>query len=136
MRLGLVILSPFSTLNNLQHLNQASVSQGDTADVYFQLVDMDTISERFQRGIRYMPASGATMQVTMKSINDANTVAKAATMAFPSDDRSIWKFSLSAAETQKVAGVNLRIVLTEGSNIKSANATNVISVTPANQFQC
>lgn len=136
MKLGLTMVDNVPTLNNLKYINQLSVTQGETADLYFQLIDVDTKDQKNQWGNRYMPASGATLQVVIKSVNDANTLTKTATMAFPSDDRSIWKISLSSTDTSNMAGINLQGTLTEGASIKIFNASNVLSVSNVNSFQC
>jgi len=136
MKLGLAMLDTIPALNSLKYLNQISITQGETVDIYFQLIDQDSKDQKNQWGTRYMPALGATMQVIIKSVNDANTLTKSATMVFPSDDRSIWKVSLTVAETANMAGVNMQVTLTEGSNIKIASAKNVLSVSNVNTFQC
>jgi len=139
MRLAIAMLDSVSTLNNLKYLNQVQIFPGETTVVRFQLVDADTKSQTNQIGNRYVPSStptAPTMQIVVKSVNDANTISKAATMSFPSDDRSIWEFSMSAAETQKAAGVNFSITLTEGSNTKMAVGKNVLSMSPASSYQC
>lgn len=136
MKLGLAMLDNVPTLNNLKYINQLSVTQGESVDLYFQLIDRDTKDQKNQWGNRYMPASGATLQVIIKSVNDANTLTKSASMAFPSDDRSIWKVTLSTTETANMAGINLQATLTEGANVKIAFEKNVLSVDTQNPYQC
>ena len=136
MRLGLVMLDPNSSLNNLKYLREVYVNQGDTADILFQLVDLDTQDQSNLIGNRYMPVTGSLMQLTISSVNDANTLTLPATMAFPSDDRSIWKFSLTAAQTAKAAGINLSAVLTQGTKVNSIVAKSVLYVNPASPYSC
>ncbi|MEM4360415.1 MAG: hypothetical protein QXT45_07805 [Candidatus Bilamarchaeaceae archaeon] len=127
MRLGIKMLDSDSTLNDLKYLNQVDIYPGETVTVMFQLINS-------QSGHRYIPASGATLSAKMYSVNDANNITKAATNPF-ADDRSIWSFTLNAIETQKLAGVNLELTLTEGTNIKKTWGHAVIVVHPKSPYK-
>jgi hypothetical protein len=137
MKLGLRIIDSASTINNLKYLNQLSIETGETATVRFQLVDLDTVRQQNLLGDRYMPASGATLEAVIQSVDSAGTVTKSATQPF-SLDPSIWEFSLTALETQSLGGTNLRITLTEGSNIKKGLGQQVILVSNSDnsRYQC
>lgn len=93
------------------------MTQGDSPVLYFQLVDMsrDCNSQVYQPpGRRYVPAIGATLQVTLVNLDDAKQVTRAATQPFPGTDPSIWMVAL--ASTDQVRGtVALQLQLTEGS---------------------
>lgn len=128
MKLGIQMLDSQSTLNHLIPVNQLEIWPGETATVTFQLINALT-------GQRYIPASGATMTAKLVSTNNANVISKTPTNVFPSDDRSIWSFNLSSADTAKAAGVNLEIVLTEGANIKKVWAQSVIVIMPNSPFR-
>jgi hypothetical protein len=116
-----------TTVNSLFYQNQTIIDPGESPTIMFQLVDDDS-------GNRYMPAPGATLQITLFSMNDANTITKIPTMPFTLDS-SIWQFGLSAIESQTVAGVNMLIVLTEGANIRKIWAKAVFIVKPSSPYK-
>jgi hypothetical protein len=134
MRLGLRMLNNASTVNNLMYINQVRINPGETCTVIFQLVDLDS-SDNPALAQRYIPASGSTVNVGIYSINQANNLTKIPTNPFV-DDRSIWSFNLSTADTNILAGVNMTITLTEGSNVKVATGQSVIVVGPKSFSQC
>lgn len=134
MRLGIAMLNSNSTLNQLMYQNQLKINPGETATVYFQLVDLDQQSGNCPAP-RYIPAAGATMSVNMYSLDQAKSITKVATNPF-ADDKSIWSFNLTAADTQIAAGVNMKVTLTEGANIKIANAEAVLIFGSKSQYSC
>ena len=133
MKLGIRMLDSSSSLNNLMYMNQVVIDPGETVTIYFQLVDLD--KSQGQCPQRYMPASGATMSVKLTSLDSSKNITKVPTNPFP-DDRSIWSFNLSAAETQYAAGVNLSVTLTEGANVKKAEGQGVVIFGPKSQHSC
>lgn len=135
MKLGAIILDETSLLNDLKPKNQAEIIPGETAVVIFQLIDQLKVSSDSKWGQRYIPASGATLEATIKSLNSANTIVKGATQPFP-DDKSIWQFTLTSAETQSMGGINMTLTLTEGASVRKALMNNVIIVAPQSPYQC
>ncbi len=129
MKLNIQMLDQNSTVNNLKYINQVEVNPGDSATVIFQLIDDHA------EGNRYIPAAGATMTARLVSSNNNNVISKIPTQPFSADDRSIWSFTLSTAETAKASGVNLEIVLTEGANVKRFWAKSVFIVAPNSPFR-
>lgn len=126
MRLGIRMLNNISTLNNLIYVNQVRINPGENYTVYFQLVDLDQQDPYQQKApVRYIPIIGSTMNLNLTSINVLNNISKIPTNPF-TDDRSIWSFNLASSDTQIAAGVNMSVTLTEGSNIRIANAPAVI----------
>lgn len=83
------------------HLNQIEVSPGETATVIMQLVDLTTVSESNRIGNRYMPATGATLSVTIQSNNSANVLTKVASQPF-AQDASVWQITLNSTETAQL----------------------------------
>jgi hypothetical protein len=119
MLLSARILENVSGVNAFDYVNQVTLTEGDDqTTIYFQLVDMnrDRADQGYvPAGRRFIPASGATLQVTLDSIDSARKVVRAATQPFP-EDRSIWSVSLFA--TDKVRGtVNMQLLLTEGTKV-------------------
>ena len=129
MRLGLKMLNSSSSLNAISYLNQVLINPNDTATVMFQLVDLD------QGGQRYIPATGAMVTINLTSINIANNIMKIPTNPF-SDDRSVWAFNLLASETAVAAGVNMKVTLTQGADVKSATAEGVVIFGSQSKYSC
>jgi len=135
MRLGIAILDPNSTLNQLKYLNQAAFFAGDTGQIWMQLVDLDQPLGPANVYSRYMPAAGAALTVNFFSNNDANAFSKVGSQPIAGDP-SIWSVSLTSADTMKMAGVNLGIKLVQGASVMQAIARNVVNVAPQSPFQC
>lgn len=133
MRLGLRLLNVGATVNNHQQVEQVSIARGETLDLCFQLVDED------QDGLRYIPASGATVrfqipradQVVAAPLNTRQTVNNGIdrpAIAAWDGDRSCWKVILSASETNQMVSGSIRATVTEGSSVKIASHTQAIKV--------
>lgn len=112
-------LAAVATVNVFEVVDVVQFNQGDATRVYFQLIDaaLDRPEQGFSpAGRRYMPASGATLSVTLTSIDAGKAVTRAASMAFSADDRSIWYVQMQAADT--IAGtVDIQLTLTEGATV-------------------
>lgn len=135
MRLHLKLLSADSSVNQLKEIKQLKIAKGETTDLVFQLVDLD------QGGQRYMPAAGATLQVSIPrnpsvipddtGVNLRSTVDhsinRAAAQAF-AQDASIFRLPLLAQDTQTMTSTNVKVTLTEGSNVKIATLTQAIKI--------
>lgn len=130
MRLGIKMLNSSSQVNSLSYLNQVYVNPGDTATIMFQLVDLDQPDSP-----RYMPAPGFTITAKISSFNDSNVLNKIPTQPF-TQDASIFSFNLSTSESKQIGSNNLNIVLTEGSNVKSAIIDAGVIATPRSPYQC
>lgn len=130
MKLGIQMLNNSSTLNNLIETSQVLFSQSESIDVYFKLIDQE-----HPQHSRYIPAAGATVNISIPNINSTYTVSKPASIAFP-EDRSIWKVTLSSSETEKISGTDMKVTLTEGGNTKIANALQVLIVDPVYRYGC
>jgi len=116
------------------YANQTVIAPGETVTVYFQMVDLDRVhGTNFYQ--RYVPASGATISAKLTSLDTSKNITKIPSNPF-ADDRSVFSFSLSSAETQLAAGVNLSVTLTEGANIKKAEGKGVFIVGPKSQYSC
>jgi hypothetical protein len=135
MKLGFAVLDSSTTLNSLKYIDQARLTGGDTFDLYLQLIDLDAklASDVFAR---YMPSSAATMTVNFFNTNNSLNLSKPASMAFPLDDRSIWKVALSSADTAKLTSVTIKAQLVDGTTVKTITASAVLVVDPASPFRC
>lgn len=133
MRLGVQMLDSFAQLNSFQKKETVELAQGETVDLYFQLIDKD------QSGLRYVPAAGATVfveiprfsEVFPTMLNQRSTmdfsVRRFASQAF-SLDSSIWKLSLAATDTANMMSSNIRVTVTEGSVVKIALLPQALKV--------
>ena len=120
MLLSARFLNDVANVNSFEYADVAEFTEGDPAAVYFQLIDasLDKPGEGFvPSGRRYVPASGATLQVTIESVDDAKEIVRTATQPV-ANDGSIWKVDFLA--TDKIRGTaNMRLRLTEGAVIRS-----------------
>jgi len=135
MRLGLKLLNSNSSLNQISEIPFLRLARGETADLMFQIVDLD------QKGLRYIPAAGATVKVqiprspqilpdpngTNNRITADYSIDQAVSPAF-ADDKSIYKLPLLATQTATMISTNVRVVVTEGSQVKIATLTQAIKI--------
>lgn len=119
-------------MNSFEYGQDPELYAGDQVSVYLQLVDESTGSmssvatpywatfgvpsggqQVLGAARRYMPAAGATLQVTLDSVDDAQKIVRYATQPF-AQDASIWRLDLAPADP--ITGtVDLRFLLLEGS---------------------
>lgn len=121
MLLSARILNDVAGVNSFEYSEVAEFTEGDGASVYFQLIDLtlDKPNEGFvPAGRRYVPATGATLQCTVESIDDSKTIVRFATAVYATDDRSIWRLDFLASD--KIRGTaNIRLKLTEGGVVRN-----------------
>lgn len=129
MQLGLRPLRDVGGVNNFRPGDSWQVEEGDAVSLFMQLVD-----ESLDRGIegytpsgrRYMPAAGATLQITFANLDDARVVVRSAVQPFPLDP-SIWRVDILT--TDKISGSpTLRIKLTEGGVVTNGSARGMLLV--------
>lgn len=106
MYLGLKVLNSDAVLNNFEELNTVSIVRGADAKVVMRLV------QPAHKGLRYVPASGATFSITLQN-SDGTTLVKTPTQPF-ADDRSILQITLSEAETAALISQGLNVEMNEG----------------------
>lgn len=127
------MLDGVASVNSFNYVERFEFTEGDTARLYFQLIDasQDRTAQGWKpTGRRYMPAVGATLQVSLDNIDDDKKVTRAAVQAYPTSDPSIWYVNVLA--TDKVRGtVNLLLQLTESGIVKFGRLDAAASV--ANQ---
>lgn len=132
MRLKASLLNSDLTLNNFKHLSVIKVERGETLDLVIQLMDAD-------RGIRYIPEAGATVEIqiprSVSVLADANSqrtyadnsIVRPAVTPF-AEDRSIWKIPLAESDTSKLVSTSIRVVVTEASGKKICVLNQAIQV--------
>jgi hypothetical protein len=134
MLLSARLLVNLTDANTWEPSDNIRFTEGDTPYVYFQLIDLnkDRSSQGFKpAGKRFMPASGATLSVSVNSIDTARTLTKVATQPY-AGDASIWKFQLLTSDNLKGGTFSLILTLTEGIVVTSGRVINALSVEPIN----
>lgn len=123
MLLSARFLSQVASVNSWNYTDSAQWTQGDTVTVYLQLVDMtqDKAVQGFvPAGRRYVPATGATLSVTLVNVNQAVQITRLATQPYTSDG-SIWKFTVLASDA--ISGTcDVKLSLNENGTITSGVA--------------
>jgi hypothetical protein len=131
MLLSARIITDVQNANSYEHTDVAEISEGDNADIWFQLVDisLDKSLDGFQpAGRRYITAAGATLQCVIENINDAKVITRYATAPF-AGDTSMWKISVLSSDGIRGTS-NLRLTLTEDTSIKHGVVKNGIRIHP------
>ena len=133
MRLSGKILENVINVNAWKYANQAYVVEGQKNDVYVQLVDISKTAEISPKSkvlpdnpLRYISQAAAIAVVAkFPSIDDASIFEITGTQPF-TDDKSIWKFSLTS--TQLPSSGSFQIAVTEDAESRTFNILNAIVV--------
>ena len=124
-------LKDVASVNSFRSTTQFNFTEGDSPLLYFQLVDssLDTWSEGFNpSGRRYMPAAGATLMVSLDSVNAYNKVLRMATQPF-AQDPSIWAFQILSSDAIR-GTIPMKFALNESSKITNGVVQNCININP------
>jgi len=130
MLLSARILVNVTDVNSWEYSLDTNFTQGDANFIYFQLIDQnkDKNTQEFRpSGKRFVPASGATLQTTIGSIDNAFRLVKIATQPFPGDS-SIWRIQITATDPVKSGKYALTLELNETGNITRGVTPNSIVV--------
>lgn len=117
MLLSARMLNDVGSVNSFEYAQIAQMTTGDQVDIYFQLIDASKnapVANNFwsPSGLRYVPEAPCTLQVVLKSVDDAKTVTRFASQPWPTQDPSIWRLSMLPTDT--LAGTfGLQLLLTE-----------------------
>lgn len=96
------LLNSGASLNDFFFLDALEFVPGENLTLVLQIFDA-------QKNIRYIPPAAAEMTLTFVK-SDGTELEKSASLV-DADDRSMWKVSLSQAETATLAGQNVEIEL-------------------------
>lgn len=123
-------------VNNYTVVDSVQFTQGDTVSVYFQLIDTAKNAAIYgsnTSGLRYVPASGATLTVTIENIDTAKAITdRACTQPFVGD-ASIWMVSITAFDT--IEGImQMRLKLTQSAVVTYGLKKQALSVTSTSDF--
>lgn len=122
------LLKGVADVNNFGYAEVLEVTEGDSPTFFIQLADASVDSDARPSGRRYMPATGATLQVRLYSLDSSATIQKAASQPYQNDP-SIWSFQLAQAET--IPGTRALVLqLTEGSKVTNGYVSQAVVVNP------
>jgi hypothetical protein len=128
MLLSANLLNDVVDVNHFSVADQLEAMEGDTVQVYFQLVDRSVSWDCSPPGRRYIPQVGATVVVVLRSIDSGLTLTKTCTQPYV-NDLSIWTFSIAA--TESLPGTrSLKLTLTEGLVVTNGLVEQAIVVAP------
>jgi len=134
MRLSAKVLKNVNNVNSWQNAAQAFMAEGQPNTLYLQLIDLDVStavdaekSPAFpQMPMRYISqATALSASVDFQSIDDAAAFNIVGTQPF-ADDKSIWKFTLSAAQVPNSGAIKVNV--TEDGVVRSFVVKNAITV--------
>jgi hypothetical protein len=138
MRLVYKFLDHIRDVNDFAVLDTLTLVRGNPETVYFQLINKRSTDNSSYSDIRYMPDSTAQITITFDHIDSNAVITRVATMAYPSDDRSIWKVDILS--TDKIAANGMKVSLSEVSGTKTraiiAASVLVIEDSGSNRSYC
>jgi hypothetical protein len=111
------VINSSATLNDFHEIASIEFLSGESKTFKFILFNT-------QLNIRYVPASGATINVVFNN-SDGTQLTKAGSLN--TDDRSIVTVSLSTSETEDLIGGNVSFTLTESGTISKGLMPNSLS---------
>lgn len=131
MLLSARMLNSVVSVNSWDYADAAEFTQGDTLDVYFQLVDSskDRPIQQFKpAGRRYMPASGAILTIRFDNLDDNVAISRSAVQAFPTSDPSIWKVTVLSSDSSLRGTCALNLSLNEAGKLTYARVEGAIRI--------
>jgi hypothetical protein len=130
MLLSCRLLDNVSSVNNWNYAEKVEFTEGDTVRLYIQLIDKSLdkpLGQWKPAGRRYVPAAGATLQVTLHNIDDDKVITdRVATQPY-SGDLSIWYVDIVSTDAVK-GTVSISLKLTETAKVTRGRLDNCISV--------
>ena len=95
----------FCEVDSFEHVN------GNQQDIYFRLIQKKSGNCEECDKLRWIPSLSATVSITFEHLDSSKQIIRAATMVYPSDDRSIFKVTVLANEL--ITGA-VKVTLTDG----------------------
>lgn len=111
------LINSDAELNDFFELAALEYVPGEQFDIAIRLFDR-------QSGLRYIPASGATMEMKFTDVDD-NTITLTAS-EIDAEDRSMWKVTMSTTNSALLASSNFTVELTEGAVLKISKIENAL----------
>jgi len=116
MRLLAKLLQNVINVNHWEYANEVYIGEGNINEFYFQLVNLskspdpnDGLGIISEFPMRYISqASSISVKVFFDSIDDSEEFEVNASQPF-SDDKSIWKITLSSSQVPKAGGIKITV---------------------------
>lgn len=129
MLLSARLLNNVSNVNSFDVSLQTKFTEGDSQTIFIQLIDLNKDPEaKPLSGKRFVPATGATLNVVFKSNDTSKTVTKIATNPFPGD-LSIFSFSVLPVDNLK-GSWSILLALSQGGVVTNGRVDNAILIQP------
>ena len=137
MKIVMKSLEDVNSENSFCEVDSFEYVNGSEQTLYFRLIQESARKCGDCNGcenLRYLPKSSPapTLSIKFDSVEDEKVITKTATMAYPNDDRSIWKVTMIPAD--KIGGV-VSATLTEGSKITQISLKGRFMVSTAGDDQ-
>ena len=130
MRLSTTLIKNFINVNVWETTDTLFVREGQSNDLYFQLVDLDRGSKRY---ISPTAVGSLSLKATFYSIDGQNTFEITGTCV-SADDKSLWKISLTDAQLPSSGAVRFEFI--EGSTTYKFIVQQVIATELLAQGSC
>lgn len=111
-------LEEVKDVNTFVEVDRKKIVKGNATTLYFRFLQDKTEIEDHLPHLRYVPQSGASVSVKFDHIDSEKVLTRTATLAFSSDDRSIWKIDILSTDLN-IAFNSMSVTLTEGTNTQS-----------------
>ena len=132
-RLSARVLTGVVSCNAFQFANQWDHNQLSDDELYVQLVSLDSNPGGTPPGIRYLPAAGSVLVVTLPSLDASKVQTLTASQPF-ANDLSIFKVVVSSL--MDFGSGNLVLTLTESATVKKLTIINGVRVLPNDPSTC
>jgi hypothetical protein len=142
MRINAKIIKNVNNVNSWVFANQAFMTQDQANTMYIQIVDLDQSSDPSveksqsfpQFPVRYIPqGTSVGIEATFPALEDDEKFTITGTQPF-AQDRSIWRFDLSAVQVPSSGNVDFK--LTEDGSSKSFKVKNAVQLDPTSIGGC
>lgn len=159
MRISAKAIINYSDINSFSFANQWSINEGDSSNLYFQLVDLDRSGLRYLLGIgssnqpysvnvtfpsnqvalnTYSNATNQGFAPILNTLNfptiDSSLITSFAGIQADANDPSVWKAVIPAGTS--ISSGNVLFSVTQGSNVTTFNVINLLQVQPLNPGSC
>jgi hypothetical protein len=105
------LLENVNNFNSFLEVPQFEHVNGNQQDLYIRIVQKSANSNAESADLRWLPSGSATLTFKFDSLDKALVISRVGTMAFPSDDRSVWKVTLLPGD---VINGSMSATLTDG----------------------
>ena len=133
MKLSARVLRAVVNQNSYEYATEFDHQQKSADELYVQLVVADYAQNGNPPGIRYIPAAGCVLTITLPSFDSSKVVVATATQPFALDT-SIFKILIS--DTQDFGTGDMVLILTEASVTRRIVIRNGVRVIPTLPDRC